>query len=364
MMKSTSIFTFFFILATHFWAAQSILENSKQLERLLNKNNVWGEKILLGNSAKGKPVYAYYYNKGGTAKAMILGGVHGSEFYGVDVANEVKKKLDSRKTKKSKWKIIIVSELFPDNVEKGRNHPFSINYGRKTCEVCNGQESECTFCSDPNRQMPCTASSFKAGDTISCFGEKIETENKYLLLLTQQYNPDRIISIHCKNSSGLQEIGIYADPKTGPDNTALGFAEDALLALKMAFTVKENGGVIFGNFIRERAVVINDSVYTEKVSYLNPVYPQDPPASFKNEKQPRSFETNGGKVTYGTWASTELRSPLGELIKKAATLITVELPQYYYFFDEKDNLNSLRKTELDVNTKAYVKAIQEIFLEE
>lgn len=344
--------------------SQNILENSKSLDKLLAKKNVWGEKIQLGKSAKGKPIYAYYYNLGGTEKAIVLGGVHGSEFYGVDVANEVKKELDQKKIKKSKYKILIIPELFPDNVEKGRAHPFSINYGRKTCEICHGQDSECQFCADPNRQMPCPDKPFKIGDTISCFNEKIEAENQILLHLTQKFNPDRIVSIHCKNSSGLEEIGIYADPKTGKDYIALGFDRDALLALEMAFKVKEYGGVIFGNFIGEKTVIENDSVRTQKVSYLNPIYPQDPAANFRGEKQERSYETNGGKVTYGTWASSEIRDEKETLLKKAATLITVELPQYYYFFDEKDNLNSLRKPELERNTNAYVKAITEVFLKE
>ncbi len=362
-MKNPLFFLLFLFLANCVFS-QNILENSSQFDKLLSKHNVWGEKIQLGTSSKGKPIYAYYYNKGGSETAMVLAGVHGSEFYGVDVAYEVKKRLDQKKVKKSKWKILLIPELFPDNVEKGRNHPFSINYGRKTCEVCHGQDSDCSFCSDPNRQMPCINTYFKPGDTLSCFNEKIETENQILLYLTQKFNPDRTVSIHCKNSSGLEEIGIYADPKTGVNNTALGFQSDAFLALEMAFKVKERGGTIFGNFINEKIKVVNDSIEIQKVSYLNPIYPQDPPANFKGENQIRSYETNGGKVTYGTWASSEIRDGNKRLLKKAATLITVEMPQFYYFFDEKDNPETVRLRELKQNTSAYADAITEVFLKE
>lgn len=341
---------------------QSILKNPASFKNLLARDNVWGKKILLGYSKKNKPVYAYYYNRGGTDKAMIIGGVHGSEFYGVDVANALKDSLDKMKVSRFKWKILVIPELFPDNVEEGRNNIFEINWGRKTCEKCHGMSDDCK-CIDPNRQMPKSNMPYKIGDSLSCTNEKIETENQYLLFVTQLYNPSRIVSLHCKNAFLKNQIGIYADPRVDKDNIALGFSEDAILALKMAFIVKENEGVVYGNFVDEKYVKNDKDEYKIKaVSYLNPVYPKDPPAESKGSKQDRTYETNGGMVSYGTWASTEIRMN-NKLFKKAATILTIELPQYYSFFETKNDMSSLKEKELYLNTTAYVKAIKEVFLE-
>jgi hypothetical protein len=249
---------------------QSILENPQTLKSILLQNNVWGKKIFVGYSKLKKPIYAYYFNRGGTDNAMIIGGVHGSEFYGVDVVNAVKDSLLKLKSAKFKWKVLIVPELFPDNVIKGRNNIFNENFGRKTCDVCNGvkEQKDCeNNCIDPNRQMPSPDSLFIVGQTLSYSKKNIEIENQYLLVLTQIFNPSRIASVHCKNGiaewmSDIEkrdhetknsQIGIFADPRTFTIPTsinskttknkikhiALNYHIDELLTLKMAFLVKE-----------------------------------------------------------------------------------------------------------------------------
>ncbi|MCI3935881.1 hypothetical protein MQX03_01640 [Chryseobacterium aahli] len=365
----TRLFFILIILLTHITIrsqiANNLLTNPKAFTTFLNEKNVWGKKYLLGYSKNNLPIYAYYYNKGGSEKAMIIGGVHGSEFYGVDVANATKKALDKMKVSSFKYKVIIIPELFPDNVAKGRLNIFTENFGRKTCEVCNGldMEPECKLCVDPNRQMPCVNEYYEIGKNLTCTSETIEIENQILLYMTQKYDPSRIVSLHCKNDFRKNEIGIYADPRTGKDNVSLGYSDDALLALKMAFIVKENRGVILGNFISEKYTKAKDSFKIKSVSYLNPVYPQDPPAENKGTRQIRSYENNDNKVSFGTWASSEIWDQNNKKLKKAAITVTVELPQYYSFFSEKYNEGSLRQEELNDNTNAYVKAIVEGFLD-
>jgi hypothetical protein len=342
----------------------SILETPNNLKKFLSQNNVWGAKLFIGYSKEKRPVYAYYYNKGGRDKAMVIGGVHGSEFYGVDVALALKDCLDKMKVQKFKWKILIIPEIFPDNVKKGREHIFEINYGRRTCEICHGQVTTppCKLCVDPIRQMPRRNELFKPGDSLSGLNEKIEVENQYLLFITQVYNPIRIASLHCKNSSRDNEIGIYADPRTNSNNIALGFSDDAVLAIRMAFIVKENGGIIYGNFADSIWSASGREDALKIVSYLNAVYPQDPPAANKGNEQERSYKTNDGKVTFGTWASTEIKIN-SKIVKNAATTLTIELPQYYSFFREKYHSDSLDREKLKTNTIAYIKALKEIFLE-
>lgn len=350
---------FLFSLPVYSMPNKSILENSKLLNRTLAKRNAWGAKIFIGYSKKGKPIYAYYYNKGGKDKVLVIAGVHGSEFYGVDVARALKDSLDHLKTQTSRWKILIVPELFADNVEEGRKHIFQVNRGRKTCEVCFGTDDNCIKI-DPNRQMPAVNNLYYPGENLSGTGDTIEIENCYLLYITQQFNPSRIVSIHCKNEARRHEIGIYADPRTTCDNIALGYSDDAILAIKMAFTVKEEGGVILGNFVGQEHIKTEDSCYIKPVSYFNAIYPQDPPAIRKGEKQERNNGNNQHGITFGTWASTEILINK-RLLKKAATTITIELPQYYSFFTTDGDMTSLREAELYANTVAYVKAIMHVF---
>ncbi|MBB6370676.1 hypothetical protein [Chryseobacterium shigense] len=342
----------------------------QNFSKTLAEKNVWGKKIILGYNKNEEPIYAYYYNKGGTEadKAMIIAGVHGSEFYGMDVAMALKGELDKLKVNKFKWKVLIVPEVFKDNVQVGRQNIFKLNEGRKSCEEC----------VDPNRQMPVAGQVYNIGDHIGYNNQEIEIENQYLLHATQKFNPSRIASLHCKNGGAdwipdekirnlYKQIGIYADPKTDNNSKALGFYDDSILPLRMAVTVKENGGIIFGNFVNEnyaRTVENSKEKYIfSKVTYLNPIYPQDSAAVEKGLEQYRSYKTKDSEgLSYGTWASTEIMNN-GKLIKNAATILTVELPQYYFFFSKKDDVTTLDKEQVNKNTSAYVKALMNIFLE-
>jgi len=375
--------------------AQSILENPKALKSALLQNNVWPKKIFVGYSKLKNPIYAYFYNRSGTDNAMIIGGVHGSEFYGVDVVHAIKDSLDKMKNQKFKWRVLLIAELFPVNVKKGRQNIFKENYGRKTCDICNGQkeENECiNHCVDPNRQMPGIDSLYRNGKTTTAQNGPIEIENQYLLFITQTFNPSRIVSVHCKNGvaewmtdeekqeheSKNRQIGIFADPRTitiyhdtlnnnqkkhRPKNIALNYHIDEMLTLKMAFLVKENKGIITGNFIDKKYVRTIDEKTKEPaynlidVSYLNTIYPLDEAAADEGSPQIRSFEKNGGKVSFGTWASTRIKE------KKDAIMLTIELPQYYSFFSKKNDLSTLDIPKLKANTNAYVNAIAKVFLE-
>lgn len=386
----------------------NILENDQALKNVLSKKDAWGEKVFIGVSKLDSPIYAYYYNRGGTDKAMIIGGVHGSEFYGVNVVKAIMDSLKNKDPKEFKWEILILPEIFPDNVQKGRNNIFIENYGRKTCPVCHGvdDEDKCSnSCVDPNRQMPRLDSLFRVGMSTAYKGKPIEIENQFLLSITQTFNPSRIVSIHCKNGiaewmtkaekqehkAKNGEIGIFADPRTitkqitkkdnkkGLHHIALNYHFDEMLVLKMAIYVKENGGIITGNFIKEKYVEITNnktkqiSYKLKDVSYLNTVYPLDPAAVEKDFVQKRNYEDSAGyekkngMVSYGTWASTQIQS------KNAAIMLTIELPQYYSFFpsefaqkgkSDQYILDKIDLSKLNLNTSAYVNAVTKYFLEE
>lgn len=286
---------------------------------------------------------------------MIISGVHGSEYYGVDVVRKLKKNLDTMKIAKFKWKLLIVPELFPDNIEKGLDSTkrFVINWGRKSCDTCNGTNNNCIHCVDPNRQMPANKI-FDTNYLLTPLKDTIEMENRYLLTITQKFNPHRILSVHCKNEEKKEQIGIYVDPRVDEAGIALNNLEGAGMAINMAFIVKENGGRILGNFVDEKDTIIS-------VKYI---YPKDPKAVYKGSKQERSFETDDNKnqYTYGTWASTEIKKD-GILIKQAANIFTVEMPQFYSFYEGEKPNKVLNTIKLKRNTDAYLKAFKEVFLE-
>jgi hypothetical protein len=328
--------------------SESILNHPEEFQKTLAESNVWNKEILIGYSKEDRPIYAYYYNRGGTRKALVMAGIHGSEFYGVDVALAIKDSLDKMNPESFPWSILVIPEVFPDNVKIGRENPTAINYGRKTCEVCQGTDVNCNFCIDPNRQMPALNKWFDVTNDLSYSQKDIELENKYLIAVTQFFNPDRVATLHCKNEQFKHEIGIYADPRTTLNNISLGFSEDSILVFKMATLVKENGGIINGNF----DVFDIDSL---NVLPFIAAYPQDPLVAEKGKTQVRSYELEGSKgLTFGTWSSSEIWVD-NELKKKAAQTFTFELPQYSLFLLNE----TISKKE---NTEAYKKAIFKIFL--
>lgn len=358
-MKTTFIMTILFVIATNNGFSQnklSILQAPAEFDKLLLKNNVWGEKFFIGNSKKNEPMYAYYYNKNGTDKAMIIAGVHGSEFYGVDVVKALMDSLKNLNVQTFKWKLLIIPCLFPDNIPTIDSLKFQENVNRYSCAGC----------MDPNRQMPKLNVPYKIGDTLSNNNDKIELENQFLLYVTQQFNPTRIASIHCKNEVKYHEIGIYADPLThnkNGKNIALDFSKSKMLAIRMAQYVKENNGRIEGNFVRNTSED-QDIIRIEKLNEPNAVYPQDPKAAKIGVEQKRNYEKGiyKNKISFGTWASSEIKQN-NKRIKHAATMLTLELPQYYSFYNPQTYGSVLNEQLLKTNTRAYVNALKNIFLE-
>ncbi|HEY0042053.1 MAG TPA: hypothetical protein VGB71_15385, partial [Flavisolibacter sp.] len=70
-------------------------------------------KQILGYSKKNKPIEAFYFPGSSNKKALVIGGVHGSELSSVEVA----RKLVAQLTKGAKpfYSVIIIPSLFPDN---------------------------------------------------------------------------------------------------------------------------------------------------------------------------------------------------------------------------------------------------------
>ncbi|HUC82144.1 MAG TPA: hypothetical protein VMR70_14670, partial [Flavisolibacter sp.] len=160
-------------------------------------------KGVLGYTKKNKPIEAYYFPGTSSKKALVIGGVHGSELSSVEVAKQLLAQLS--KGEKPYYSVVIVPSLFPDNAATAE--------GSKVDRVAHnvGRYSE-PDAIDPNRQLPSLGKPFLPDNAVDAYGREIETENQLLLQLIQALEPDRIVNLHAIKDYG--KSGIYADPRT------------------------------------------------------------------------------------------------------------------------------------------------------
>jgi hypothetical protein len=299
-------------------------------------------KGVLGITNKGRTIDAYFFPGTSDKKAMIIGGMHGSELSSIAVAYEVIARLAT--TGQLYYNVLVIPMLYPDNAETAQLNPLHtgnfFNIGRYSNRTA----------IDPNRQMPTPGKPFDPAVSVDHLGRKIERENQLLLNAIQEFLPERIINIHAIRDT--QYAGIYADPRTDCRGYALGYARDEALALKMAKLISTRGGSVPGN-------KLFDSPTT--------VYYKDPPPVEAGKLQPRSngitkmrFQRGNG-ISLGSWATTEVCNVDSRKRRAAISLITVEFPGYkapemYFSKTEQNNCSK--------NVNLYAQAIYDVFLSE
>lgn len=321
-----------------FYYSGDVLDNGF----LLNRRSSTAFKSSLGRSRKGFAIETYYFPGKCGKRALVIGGMHGSELSSIEIAKTLIRQLQQNNT--SEYDVLIIPCLFPDNALAALSDPQNIgsvhNIGRYTFN--SGV--------DPNRQMPSLGKPFIAHQTKDHLEREIEYENRLLLQLISKFRPDRIINIHAIRN--LSNAGIYADPRTDSKGRALGFETDSLLAINMAKHVEANGGSTPGNRLNR--------VPTAR-------YPKDPAIVPPYQYQPRSVcgsalvANKGCGVSLGSWASTAVEDGADPTNNRdAITLITMEFPGYKRSVDyvtEKER-RACRKQVL-----LFTSAIQKIFLE-
>jgi hypothetical protein len=264
----------------------------------------------LGFTKKGRPVNAYYFPGESDKKALVIGGVHGSELSAIEMARNLVMLLE--KENRLHYNVVIIPCLFPDNeatalsIKEGTKKVF--NNGRYTTKVS----------VDPNRQMPPLGKSFNHEHPVDFIGRPIEEENQFLLQLINDYQPDRIVNLHAIHN--ISQAGIFADPRTDYKGYALGFESDSTLAIQMARFIYERGGNVAGNHL--------DNIPTA-------LYYNDPAIAPEGEYQSRNMEgaklplDRGQGVSLGSWASTAVCDSIYPSSNRIAMrLITVEFPGY------------------------------------
>lgn len=300
-------------------------------------------KTALGTSKKGSTIEAFYFPGKSNKRALIIGGVHGSELSAIEVAKELIRQLQEDNT--SGYEVIVIPCLFPDNAQAALSNPSLIgstyNFGRYTENAG----------VDPNRQMPSLGKPFFPHEAKDHLGRKIENENQLLLNLIASFRPERIVNLHAIRNT--EKAGVYADPRTDANGKALGFEPDSLLAIKMAKFIEAGGGDLQGNTLKNRP---------------SARYPNDPQIAPANEWQRRTVcgsslpGNKGCGVSLGSWATTAVDDNSASFYNRdAITLLTMEFPGYKRSIDyvvKKDREYIKKQVQL------FALSIQKIFLNE
>jgi len=292
-------------------------------------------KFILGYTKAGLPVEAWYFPGTTNKRALIIGGMHGSELSSVDVAQMVITQLDAADA--SQYHVIVIPKLFPDNISRATHAHSTSNIGRYSSANH----------PDPNRQMPPLGKSFDPQFPFDALGRPIEKENCLLLDLIQHFRPERIANLHAIRDAS--RAGVYADPRTDCNGIALGFQQDSVVAVTMAKFIGENGGLVPGNQLQ----TLPTALY-----YKDPVAVREGNIQKRNLKGSVLPNNRGGGVSLGSWATTQVCE--GANTRDAMMLITVEFPGYHSYKQCRDK----EKTTRFMNVYLYATAVTRIFLGE
>jgi hypothetical protein len=298
-------------------------------------------KGIAGYSKNRLPIEAYYFPGKSEKRALIIGGVHGSELSAIEVAKAAVAQLMSDPT--NYYTVIIIPCLFPDNTVMAAQKPSLIG---STDNI--GRYSHAGS-PDPNRQMPSLGTAFNEYYPVDHAGRMIEQENQLLLRIIQQFKPERIANLHAIRA--IDQAGVYADPRTDHRGFALEYESDSSLAISMALYIEQNGGDAPGN-----------KVYKDPST----LYHTDPHVAAPGEKQPRNLHgsrlpnNRGYGVSLGSWASTAVSDPANpKYDREAIRLLTVEFPGCRR---AEDYSNPAKRQYYREQTAAYAGALTNVFL--
>lgn len=282
--------------------------SSNNINFILQENKI--TQFSLGRSLQGRNIHAFYFPGTSTQRALVIGGVHGSELSSIEVAYQLMNQL--LQNGQPHYSVIVVASLFPDNAVKATDDPMNIS------GVANIGRYSLTSSVDPNRQMPSPGKAYDEKTGKDHIGRTIETENQLLLQLIQFFKPQRIINVHAIRNTGYS--GVYADPRTDHNGIALGYSSDSSLAINIAGYIHERGGNVAGNNLAKKPTAL---------------YYKDPmpaPAGFFQKRNMTGSVLNanrGSGVSLGTWASTAIASEEDPSKNRGAIrIITMEYPGY------------------------------------
>ena len=293
-------------------------------------------RMILGQARGGPsggrfPIRAYYFQGRTTERALVIGGVHGSEQSGAEVANLLVESLQTGPS--PHFTTIVVPVLFPANLAAAQAASLPICPSRGCDPIRPGRVTPGEV--DPNRQYPpigySLATARREGGALGPVDEQgrpMEPETVILLDLIDRFRPSRIASVHAHSMRGRARRdrdmpGIFGERSDPMDDA---------LAIAMAQRAEHGGARVPGNWLG--------------TARPEPDYPPSAP------------RLSAG-TSLGEWASSPITEG-GAHDRPAMTIITVEVQHYHPSSAEltaADRNRRLRELE------AHRDAIREIFLE-
>jgi hypothetical protein len=320
----------------------------------------------------------YLFQGESDQKAMIVGGIHGSERGSVEIARSLIARLQTPGHPRPFYSLLIVPQLMAHNTRRtGRVRPDGLRAGshddrysnihrnadghivragnpeRRLPESFAGREpleTNSREYTDPNRQAPRLGHGVDAHDPRDARRRPIEPENYIMVSLFNRYHPSRIVMLH--GIDARTQGGIYADPRTTADGTALGYDPDHQLAVEMARSADtnytDNGGT------QRNGPVPHNAIRTD---HPDTRYHTDPAPVAAGEHQRRL--TRAG-TSFGGWFATEVNDPTHtDQNRPAVTTLTLETPTYGDSTDMGSaEANLDRRRELDALTTS----LESVFL--
>lgn len=320
-------------------ATETVLAKTPATDLEVSLKRKQKTKIVLGYTKQERPVEVYYFPGSSNKRALVIGGMHGSELSSIEIARNLIGLLS--RGMKTYYDVLIIPSLFPDNAvaaRSGTSARKSPNFGRYT----SGNSV------DPNRQMPPLGKEFDEAAPVDFNGRIIERENQYLLQLIKEYKPSRIVNLHAIRD--ISKAGIYADPRTDCSGLALGFETDSTLAVTMSQYICGNGGDVPGNHLQTAPTAL----------YFN-----DPVIAATGTLQKRNLHgsllpnNRGAGVSLGGWATSAVCEKDTTIVRDAMRLITVEFPGYKPSSAYSDKF---QKEQCLLNIQLYSGAIAGVFL--
>jgi hypothetical protein len=301
-------------------------------------------QFVLEVSKQGRPIEAFYFPGKSEKRALIIGGMHGSELSSIAIARSLVAQLQQDSS--NYYSVLVLPVLFPDNAAVAMQNPSLIgspnNVGRYTSSQM----------PDPNRQMPPLGKAFNVSNPLDFAGRTIERENQLLLQVIQTFKPDRILNIHAIKEA--KNAGVFADPRTDALGRSLGFETDSSLAVSMAAFIESEGGCALGNRLAKKPTAMYHSDFRAV-----------PQGAFQRRNFTGSQLPNkrGFGVSLGSWATTAVEGE--EEGRKAIRLITMEFPGCKRPEDYKDLQQQIWcKQEINRYTASIINVFLQNYFEE
>jgi hypothetical protein len=172
-----------------------LVQRSPQTEALhkVGVDDTWlADKLAagrLGTTAGGRDLELHYFPGKTGRRALVIGGVHGTERQGVQVARLLERDLA---TSPADFSVLVIPVMFPDNAAAGK-------FGTRE------------FSTPTNRNFPTPDKDLAASKGKDAQGRDILPENQLLMEVMERFKPERIISCHGTWDSG--KAGVFYDPR-------------------------------------------------------------------------------------------------------------------------------------------------------